>query len=71
MINENIGGFILTINSSLYIMNGQPADTRVWEPRDSPGNTCIAIYVIKFSHGGGGMSIHMMLCRKGKWGPIL
>ena len=49
-------------------MNGRPADTCVWEPRDSPGNTCIAVYVIEFSHVGGGMSIHMMLCRKGKGG---
>ena len=49
-------------------MNGRPADTCVWEPRDSPGNTCIAVYVIEFSHVGGGMSIHMVLCRKGKKG---
>ena len=68
--NGRIGRFILTINSTLYIMNGRPADTHVWESRDSPGNTCIAVYVIEFSHVGGGMSIHMMLCRKRKGGSI-
>ena len=41
LLNVKIGRFILTINSSLYIMNERPADTGVWKLTDSTDNTCM------------------------------
>lgn len=48
-VNEKLGRFILTRNSSLYIMNGRPEDTGSWQLRDSIDGTCMVTYNLNLS----------------------
>ncbi|XP_067937889.1 uncharacterized protein [Watersipora subatra] len=49
LVKEKLGRFVLTRNSSLYIISGRPEDVGVWELRDSTDKTCMITYNLSLS----------------------